>query len=56
LSDSGSDPSAWRHPWLRVQLAIRTMLATRWGKQWPTVKAELGKALRERLGRAASWS
>ena len=34
---------AWLHPWLRIQLAIRTMLATRWGEQWPAVKAELGQ-------------
>jgi hypothetical protein len=33
------------HPWLRLNIAIRTMLSTRWGDQWLTVKAELGKAL-----------
>jgi hypothetical protein len=29
------------HPWLRVQLAIRAMMSTRWGA--PAVKAELGE-------------
>jgi len=46
------------HPWLRVQLAIRIMLRTRWGDQWPAVKSELRKArqLRQTLHRAPWWN
>jgi hypothetical protein len=46
------------HLWLRLQLAIRMMLSTRWGDHWPTVKAELGKALalRERMRRVPWWN
>ena len=36
------------HPWPRLNIAIRTMLSTRWGDHWPTVKAELGNALKFR--------
>jgi len=48
---------AWLHPWLRLQLAIRAM-STRWGDEWPTVKSELGKALklREALRKAPWWN
>jgi len=48
----------WLHPWTRVELVIRVMLGTRWGDQWPTVKAELGKAvhLREVLCKAPWWN
>lgn len=36
----------WQHPWLRVQLLLRSMFGTRWeGETWPTIKAELRKAL-----------
>jgi len=46
------------HSWLRLHVAIRTMLSTRWGDEWPTVKAELGKAvhLREVLRKAPWWN
>ena len=49
---------AWLHPWLRLQLALRAMMSTRWGDQWPAVKLELGKAtkLREVLRKAAWWN
>jgi len=48
----------WLHPWIRVQIAFRTMLSTRWGDQWPTVKVELGKGvhLREVLRKAQWWN
>ncbi len=35
----------YAHPWLRLNVASATMLSTRGGDQWLTVKAELGKAL-----------
>ena len=46
------------HPWLRLQLAIRAMMSTRWGDQWAAVKLELGKAvkLREVLRKAPWWN
>jgi hypothetical protein len=52
------DARAWLHPWVRVQIAIRVMRETLWGDDWPTVKAELGKALklRDRLRRAPWWN
>jgi len=50
--------SMFPHPWLRLHVAIRTMLATRWGDEWPTVKAALEKALelRRKLHRVAWWN
>jgi len=48
----------WLHPWIRIQIAIRTIMSTRWGDQWPTVGKELGKAVyfREVLRKAAWWN
>jgi hypothetical protein len=35
-----------RHPWLRIQLQLRSMLGTRWdATTWPTIKAEMKKVL-----------
>jgi hypothetical protein len=53
------DPRAWQHQWLRIHLAIRDILGTRWdAKAWPVVKAKLGKALalQRKLKRAAWWN
>jgi hypothetical protein len=37
------------HLWLRIQRLIRVILGTRWGAdEWPIVKAELRKTLKER--------
>jgi hypothetical protein len=45
---------AWPHPWLRIQLILRAMLGTR--ETWPTIKAELKKALTMRGGiQRAGW-
>jgi len=31
----------WQHPWLRIQLLLRSMLGTRWdATTWPTIQAE----------------
>jgi hypothetical protein len=52
----GAEP-AGQHPWLRIQLLLRSMLGTRWdATTWPTVKAEMKKALemRSRIQRARS--
>jgi hypothetical protein len=48
----------WFHPWIRLHITIRAMRETLWGDEWPTVKAELGKALklRDRLRRAPWWN
>ena len=45
------------HPWLRLNIAIRAMMSTRWSDQWPAVKLELGKAakFREVVLRKAPW-
>jgi hypothetical protein len=38
------------HPRLRIQRLIRVILETHWGAdEWPIVKAELRKALAERM-------
>jgi hypothetical protein len=44
---SGADPR-WQHPWLRIQLLLHSMLGTRDAKTWPTIKAEMKKALEMR--------
>jgi hypothetical protein len=54
-----ADTPVWQHRRLRLQLVIRELLNTRWdANTWPTVKAELGKALalQRRLKRAAWWN
>ena len=42
---------AWQLPWLRLQLFIRDVIATPWGKDWPMVRRELDRcaALRRSL-------
>ncbi len=43
-----TDTRLW-HPWLRIQLLLHSMLGTRWNATtWPTVKAEMKKALEKR--------
>jgi hypothetical protein len=45
----------YRDSWLRIQLQLRSMLGTRWDAMtWPTIKAEMKKALemRSRIQRA----
>ena len=36
----------WQHPWLRIQLLLRSMLGNRWDEQtWPMIKVEMKTAL-----------
>jgi hypothetical protein len=46
-----------RHPWLRINRALRAMLHERWSAEaWPQVKAEFTKALALRSEiRRAGW-
>lgn len=42
-------PLVWCHPWLRVHSLLRVMLGTWWeAETWPTINAELKKALQMR--------
>jgi hypothetical protein len=51
----GEADRRWQHPWLRIQLLLRALLATRWDAEtWRQVRTSIPKALalKGRLERA----
>jgi hypothetical protein len=36
---------AWQLPWLRLNLLIREVLVTQWGRDWSIVKRELARCV-----------
>ncbi len=52
-----STPTAWQHPWLRIERLIRVIVQTRWDKATRSVaKAMFKRAIEERKKiRRAGW-
>jgi len=49
-----AEAPTWQHRWLRLQLVIRELLATRWdAKSWPMAKTELERSAILARGRRA---
>jgi hypothetical protein len=56
----GIDPCrdrSWQHPWLRLSLLLRAMLATRWDAEaWRQVRGHIPDVVAERARvRATGW-